>query len=82
MTLPFMLFAVQLALNLAWSWLFFGMQRPDLGMIDIVLLWLGIVATMVSFWQVSTVAGLLFVPYFLWVSFASVLNYSLWQLNR
>ena len=80
--LPLALFAVQLGLNLAWSWLFFGLRRPDLGLLDISLLWLAIVATMVTFWRVSPLAGVLFVPYLLWVSFASVLNYSLWQLNR
>ncbi len=49
---PMILFGVQLALNLTWSVLFFGLRRPDLGMADIVLLWLAIAATMLSFWRV------------------------------
>jgi tryptophan-rich sensory protein len=75
-------FAVQLALNAAWSPLFFGLHRIDLALIDIALLWVAIIGTMVAFWQVTSVAGWLFVPYLLWVSFATVLNFTLWQLNR
>lgn len=79
--LPLALFAVQLVLNFAWSWLFFGLRRPDLGLADIVLLWVAILGTMIAFWRVSTVAGVLFIPYLLWVSLATALNYSLWKLN-
>ena len=75
------LFMVQLALNALWSWLFFAWQRGALAFVDIVLLWVLIVATLVSFWRVRPLAGALLVPYLLWVSFASALNYSLWQLN-
>jgi translocator protein len=78
---PLILFAVQLGLNVAWSWLFFGLHSPRLGFVDIILLWIGIAATMVAFWRRSTAAGLLFVPYLAWVTFAAVLNYSIWQLN-
>ena len=80
--LPLALFGLQLALNMAWSVLFFGLRSPGLGMADIVLLWLAIVATLVAFWRVSPTAGALLLPYLAWVSFAAVLNYSLWTLNR
>lgn len=79
---PLGLFALQLALNTLWSFLFFGLRRPDLALIDIVTLWCAIVATMVTFWTRDRVAGALFVPYLAWVSFASALNLALWQLNR
>ena len=78
---PLLLFAVQLGLNVAWSWLFFGLMSPVLGFADILLLWIAIAATLVAFWRKSMAAGLLFVPYLAWVSFAAVLNYSIWQLN-
>jgi tryptophan-rich sensory protein len=75
------LFLVQLALNALWSWLFFGWHRGALAFADIVLLWLAILATLVAFWRISLLAGVLLVPYFLWVSFAAALNYSIWQRN-
>ena len=78
---PLVLFAVQLVLNLAWSWLFFGFQNPGLAFVDIVLLWAAIAATMVAFWFRSAIAGILFVPYLAWVSFAAVLNFVVWRLN-
>lgn len=76
------LFGLQLVLNGAWSWLFFGLHRSGWAFADIVLMWCAIAATLVMFWRVSRTAGLLFVPYLAWVSFAAVLNYSFWQLNR
>ena len=78
---PLALFGIQLALNGAWSWLFFGLRSPGLGLADIILLWMAIAATLVIFWRRSWVAGVLFVPYLVWVTFAVVLNYSIWQLN-
>ena len=75
------LFLVQLALNALWSWLFFAWHRGGLAFTDIVVLWLFIAATIVSFWRVRPLAGVLLIPYLLWVSFAAVLNYSVWQLN-
>lgn len=75
------LFGVQLALNLAWSFLFFGYQRIGLALIDIALLLLAIVATAVVFWRIDRPAGALFVPYALWVAYAAVLNAALWRLN-
>ena len=74
-------FLVQLALNALWSWIFFAWHRGALAFADIVLLWVLIVATLVFFWRVRPLAGALLIPYLLWVSFASVLNYALWQLN-
>ena len=74
-------FLVQLALNALWSWLFFAWQRGALAFVDIALLWVLIVVTLVLFWRVRPLAGALLIPYLLWVSFASALNYSLWQLN-
>ena len=75
------LFLVQLALNALWSWLFFGWHRGGLAFADIVLLWALIVATVIAFWRIRPWAGALLLPYLLWVSFASALNYSVWQLN-
>ena len=75
------LFGMQLALNAAWSPLFFGLHRIDLALGDIVLMWAAIVATMVAFWKVTPAAGWLFVPYLLWVTFATALNFALWRLN-
>jgi tryptophan-rich sensory protein len=79
--LPMTLFSVQLAFNAAWSWLFFGMHNPGAAFIDIGLLWAAIVATLIVFWRRSLAAGLLFVPYLAWVSFAAVLNFAIWRLN-
>ena len=75
------LFLVQLALNALWSWLFFAWQLGALAFVDIVVLWVLIVATLVAFWRVRPLAGAFLIPYLLWVSFAAALNYSLWQLN-
>ncbi len=72
--LPLALFAVQLALNSLWSVLFFGLQRPGLAAVKIVLLWAAILASLIAFWGRSRWAGWLLVPYLAWVSFAAVLN--------
>jgi benzodiazapine receptor len=80
-TLPLALFGVQLGLNVLWSCLFFGLQNPGLAFVEVLLLWAAIAATMVTFWQRSVVAGILFVPYLAWVTFASVLNFTIWRLN-
>jgi tryptophan-rich sensory protein len=75
------LFLAQLALNALWSWLFFSWHRGALAFADIVVLLALIIATVISFWRIRPLAGALLIPYFLWVSFASALNYSVWQLN-
>lgn len=74
-------FSAQLVFNALWSWLFFAWQLGALAFADILLLWVLIVATLVAFWRVRPLAGALFIPYLLWVSFAAVLNYAVWQLN-
>jgi benzodiazapine receptor len=78
---PMLAFGVQLALNVAWSGLFFGLHRPDLAVLGIALLWAAIAATLALFWPHSRAAALLLAPYLAWVSFAAVLNVVVWQLN-
>ena len=76
------LFVVQLVLNALWSYLFFGLQRLDLALVDIVVLWGTILAVAVLFWGANRLAGALLVPYLAWVGFATVLNFVLWRLNK
>lgn len=76
-----LIFFLQLSLNTLWSPIFFGAQSPFMGLIIIILLWITILMTIIKFFKVSKVAGGLLVPYFLWVSFATILNFSIWQLN-
>lgn len=78
---PLGIFLVQLALNALWTPLFFGWHLPGVAFAEIVLLWLAIAATMVAFRPVSRPALLLLAPYLAWVSFAAVLNFTLWRLN-
>ena len=75
------LFLTQLVANALWSWLFFGWRQGLWSLVDIVLLWALIVATMVTFFRVRPLAGILLLPYLGWVSFAAVLNGTIWQLN-
>ena len=79
--LPLALFAAQLALNVAWSGLFFGLRTPGAAFAEIVLLWLFILATAIAFWPISRVAAWLMLPYLLWVTYAAGLNYSIWRLS-
>ncbi|MFA5246845.1 MAG: TspO/MBR family protein [Candidatus Micrarchaeia archaeon] len=74
-------YGLQLCLNVLWSVVFFGMRSPLSGLFVIALLWLSIAATIAVFWRISKTASWLLVPYILWVSFASVLNYYVWILN-
>lgn len=78
---PLALFGLQLALNLAWSGLFFGLRSPGAAFAEIVVLWAAILATLLAFARVSRPAGLLLAPYLAWVTFASVLNLAIWRLN-
>ena len=78
---PLLIFLAQLALNAVWTPLFFGLHRPGVAFAEIVLLWLAIVATLVAFRPVNRTAAWLLVPYLAWVSFAAVLNGTLWSLN-
>jgi tryptophan-rich sensory protein len=75
------LFVIQLVANALWTWLFFVLHRGALSLAEIVVLWLLIAATIGAFWPLQRLAALLLVPYLAWVSFASALTYSLWQLN-
>ncbi|MDI1460464.1 tryptophan-rich sensory protein [Catellatospora sp. KI3] len=75
-------YAVQLVLNAVWTPLFFGAGQRGAALVDIVALWLAIGATVLAFRKVSAPATWLLVPYWLWVSFATALNFSIWQLNQ
>ena len=76
------LFGIQLALNTLWSILFFGRRSPFAALVEIAFLWLAILATTLAFAKVSRAASLLMLPYLAWVSFAALLNFSIWRLNR
>lgn len=75
-------FAIQLALNALWSYLFFGLMNPLLALLEVFVLWLMIYETLLKFIKINKVAGYLLVPYLLWVSYATVLNASIWWLNK
>jgi benzodiazapine receptor len=75
------LFLIQLLLNLLWSMLFFGFRSPLAGLVDLAVLWVFIFLTILAFYNVSKKAATLILPYFLWVSFAFLLNFSIWKLN-
>ncbi len=76
------LFGLQLALNLAWSWIFFGRRALGAALAEVLLLWAAIAATIAVFARVDALAAWLLVPYIAWVSFASLLNAAIWRLNR
>jgi len=79
--IPLSLFALQLGLNSAWSFLFFVWHQPGWAFAEIIILWLAIFATLWSFFRRSKAAGWLMVPYLSWVTFATVLNFAIWRLN-
>ncbi len=74
-------FGFQLLLNALWSIIFFGMQLPGLAFIEISILWVAIITTIILFTDIRKTAGYLLVPYLLWVTFATMLNFSIWWLN-
>ena len=74
-------FVAQLCLNVMWSIIFFGLHSPGGALILIASLWMTIVATMLSFYKVSKAASFLLLPYFIWVSFAGILNFAIWYIN-
>ena len=76
-----MLFAVQLTLNFFWSIIFFKLQQPGWAFAEIIFMWLMILLTILWFGKISPAAAWLLVPYISWVSFAAILNYSIWHLN-
>lgn len=75
------IYFLQLALNFAWSFLFFSFQQPGFALVEIIVLWLCILTMIVVFYRLHKTAGLLQIPYLLWVSFAAVLNASVYSLN-
>ncbi|MBU3942939.1 tryptophan-rich sensory protein [Patescibacteria group bacterium] len=75
------LFWIHLFFNATWSIIFFGLQSPFWALLNIIIIWLFIIILMIKFWKINRWATYLLVPYFLWVSFASILNYFIWYLN-
>jgi translocator protein len=75
------LFAVQLTLNFFWSFIFFNQEQPGWALVEIIVMWVFILVTIFAFAQVSKPAAWLLVPYISWVSFATILNYTIWKLN-
>jgi tryptophan-rich sensory protein len=80
--IPLVLWSAQLALNATWTPVFFGLRAPGIALANIVLLWLGLVATVTAFLSKRRVAGILLIPYLIWVSFATALNFEIWRRNR
>ncbi len=78
----FIAFFIQLTLNFMWSFIFFQFHQIGLAFIEIILLWFAILWMMVQFYKVDKLAAYLNIPYLLWVSFASVLNFAIWNLNK
>lgn len=76
------LFVAQLILNGAWSFLFFGLRNPFIGLMDIMLLWACLLVLTLGAWRTERTAGFLLIPYLTWVSFATYLNAAIWWLNR
>ena len=79
--IPLGLFAAQLLLNVAWSWIFFNRHQLGWAFAEILILWLAIAVTTIAFFKETKVAGALMLPYLAWVSFAAVLNFTIWRLN-
>jgi benzodiazapine receptor len=75
------LFLLQLLLNAAWSWIFFGLRAPGWALVEILCLWVAITATVGAFWRKRRAAGALLSPYLAWVTFAAALNAEIWRLN-
>ena len=78
---PLTLFVIQLLLNAAWTPIFFGAKEMLIALVVIVILWLAILATILAFRKVDRTAALLLVPYLLWVTLATALNFEIWRLN-
>jgi len=75
-------FFIQLFLNSLWSIIFFGLKSPFWAFMEIIILWLFILLTIIKFFKISKASGWLMIPYILWVTFASILNFSIFYLNR
>lgn len=76
------IFIIQFAFNIAWSFIFFGAREPKLALIEIIVLWFLILVTIVKFYKISKTAGLILLPYLAWVTFATLLNWSVVVLNN
>jgi benzodiazapine receptor len=74
-------FSIQLVLNFFWSFIFFNQQQPGWALVEIIVLWSAILVTIFSFSKINNTAAWLLVPYISWVSFATILNYTIWKLN-
>jgi tryptophan-rich sensory protein len=81
LTIELKIYGLQLGLNFLWSYLFFGLHRPELALFEIILLWIFIALTITRFYKVDKLAAYLLIPYVLWVSFAAFLNYTIVILN-
>lgn len=81
-TVALMLYGSQLALNFIWSFFFFSLRSPALGLIDITLLWILITLTIIKAWSVRPLASILLIPYLIWVMYATSLNTAIWLLNK
>jgi len=75
------LYLVQLVFNALWSVIFFGLKNPALAFFEILILWVLILTVTLKFYKIRKAAGILFIPYILWVTFATILNFAIWQLN-
>ena len=79
--IAFTVFGIQLFLNALWSILFFGLQNPLLALVEIIFLWASIFITIIYFYKLNKISAYLLVPYILWVTFAAILNFSIFILN-
>ncbi len=79
--LPLSVFVLQLILNGLWTWIFFGQRNIGLAFAEIVILWILILITLILFWKRQALAGIMLLPYLVWVGFAALLNYAIWRLN-
>jgi len=75
------LYGIHLVFNALWSVIFFGLKNPALAFLEIILLWVLILTVTLKFYKIRKAAGILLIPYLLWVSFAAALNFFIWQLN-
>ena len=76
-----LLFGIQLILNFFWSIIFFSLHQLGFALVEIIAMWIFILLSILAFYPISKTAAFLLIPYLLWVSFASVLNFSIWRLN-
>jgi tryptophan-rich sensory protein len=75
------LFGLNIALNALWPLLFFGMRSPGLGYVEIIVLWVSLAVLVVDTWKFDRVASVLLIPYLLWITIASILNFFVWFIN-